>query len=241
MHISWYQGQGHLQRSRSNIRVMFSKDGCFGGISVSQTHLVFMNLCMSWKFLLASTLLYVFADNFDISFDSFLFDHIICVICFFILIFICFNYIILQNTVYVVCEYQKISIYSRISLNLFTKQSSCWRKQAFEYIFVNGESACSKRFLVLSTTTLSLKNNEPFPKQTLVFTCLQFKTFENNVGKREIAHNKQFLLFPQCLPLWRTFCHYHQILNCRWQTLSVWKSLKFVFWERVRQYKCYFT
>ena len=52
---------------------------------------------------------------------------------------------------------------------------------------------------------------EPFPKQALVFTCLQYKSFENTVGKGEIAHNKQFLLFPQCfLPVWITFCHFHQ-------------------------------
>ena len=36
--------------------------------------------------------------------------------------------------------------------------------------------------------------------------CLKFKSFENNVGKGEIACNEQFLLFPQCfLSLWRTF------------------------------------
>ena len=38
----------------------------------------------------------------------------------------------------------------------------------------------------------------PFPKQALVFTCLQFKSFENTVGKGEIARHKQFLPFPQC-------------------------------------------
>ena len=35
-----------------------------------------------------------------------------------------------------------------------------------------------------------------FPKQALVFMCLQYKSFENNVGKGEIARNEQFLLFP---------------------------------------------
>ena len=30
--------------------------------------------------------------------------------------------------------------------------------------------------------------------------------------------------------VWRTFCHFHQIKNCLLQTLSVWKSLKFVVW-----------
>ena len=74
----------------------------------------------------------------------------------------------------------------------------------------------------------------PFPKQALVFTCLQYKSFENIAGKGEIARNEQFLLFPQCfLYFQRTFYHFHQNQNCRLQTLSVWKSLKFVVWERV--------
>ena len=30
----------------------------------------------------------------------------------------------------------------------------------------------------------------PFPKQALVFMCLQYKSFENTVGKWEIAHNE---------------------------------------------------
>ena len=37
-----------------------------------------------------------------------------------------------------------------------------------------------------------------------------------------------FLLFR------RTFCHFHQIQNCRLQTLSVWKSLKLFVRERVQ-------
>ena len=37
--------------------------------------------------------------------------------------------------------------------------------------------------------------------------CLQYKSFENTVGKGEIARNEQFLLFPQCfLTIWKTFC-----------------------------------
>ena len=40
---------------------------------------------------------------------------------------------------------------------------------------------------------------KPVPKQDLVLTCLQYKSFENSVGKVEIACNEQFLLFPQCL------------------------------------------
>ena len=37
-----------------------------------------------------------------------------------------------------------------------------------------------------------------FPKQALVYTCLQYKSLKNTMGKGEIACYKQFLLFPQC-------------------------------------------
>ena len=51
-------------------------------------------------------------------------------------------------------------------------------------------------------------------------------------GKGEIVCHEQFLLFPLCfLPAWRTFWHFPQIWNCRLQTLSFQKSLKFVVWE----------
>ena len=35
---------------------------------------------------------------------------------------------------------------------------------------------------------------EPFPKYALVFMCLQYKSYENTVGKEEIAHDKQLLI-----------------------------------------------
>ena len=48
-------------------------------------------------------------------------------------------------------------------------------------------------------------NLKPFLKQALVFRCLQYKSFENAMGKGESAHKEQFLLFSQCfLPIWRT-------------------------------------
>ena len=42
--------------------------------------------------------------------------------------------------------------------------------------------------------------SKSFPKQALVFTCLQYKSFENTVGNGEIARNEQILLFPQSFP-----------------------------------------
>ena len=75
----------------------------------------------------------------------------------------------------------------------------------------------------------------PFPNKPWFFTCLQYKPFENTAGKGVIARNEQFLLFLPCfLRVSKTFCHFHRLWNCRLQTLSVWKSLKFVIWERVK-------
>ena len=68
----------------------------------------------------------------------------------------------------------------------------------------------------------------------MVFMCLQYKSSENTVGKGEIAHKEQFLLFPQCFPpIWRTFCHFHQIeiVVCKLfqfgsvQNIVVWESV----------------
>ena len=52
-------------------------------------------------------------------------------------------------------------------------------------------------------------------------------TDTRTVGKGEFARNEQFLLFPQCfLSVWKPVYIFHQILNCRLQSVSVWKSLK---------------
>ena len=58
---------------------------------------------------------------------------------------------------------------------------------------------------------------------------------KTTVEKGEIVRNEQFLLLPQCfLTFWITFSHVYQISSYRLQTLSVWKSLKFVVWESVK-------
>ena len=80
-------------------------------------------------------------------------------------------------------------------------------------------------------TPFDTPRKQPFPKQALDFMCLHYKSFENIMGKGEIARNEQFLLFPQCfLPVWSTFYRFLQILNCLLQSLSIWNSLKFVVW-----------
>ena len=63
---------------------------------------------------------------------------------------------------------------------------------------------------------------KPFSKQAVVFTCLQYKYFENTVGNGEIACKEQFFLFPNCfLTFGRTFHYFYDIHDCRRQILSV--------------------
>ena len=69
--------------------------------------------------------------------------------------------------------------------NTLGKGRKCWSPEFFSF-----HTWFSKVFLPCENTGL-------FPKQALVFTCLQYKSFENTVGKGDIAHNEQFLLFPQ--------------------------------------------
>ena len=93
-----------------------------------------------------------------------------------------------------------------------------------------GAVACiNSRFNTLSNKTMF----NPFLNKPW-FSRVCYTSLENTVGKGEIARNKQFLFFPQLLlTFWIIFSHVYQIPNCCLQTLSVWKSLKFVVWERV--------
>ena len=78
------------------------------------------------------------------------------------------------------------------------------------------------------------------PQTSSGFLCVCSASLLSTLwGKGEIARYEQFLLCPQCfLPIWRTFYHFHQIQICGLQTLSVWKSLRFVIWERVKIQVC---
>ena len=58
----------------------------------------------------------------------------------------------------------------------------------------------------------------PFPNKDLVLRVCNTSLLKS-LGKREIAHDKNFS-FPKCFePFWRTFHQYHEIWNCRLQTL----------------------
>ena len=55
------------------------------------------------------------------------------------------------------------------------------------------------------------KKRNPFLNKPW-FLRLHYQSLENTEEKGEIAHNEQFLLFPQrFLPFWKTLCHFHHI------------------------------
>ena len=74
---------------------------------------------------------------------------------------------------------------------------------------------------------------QPFPKQAVAFTCLEYKCFEKAVGKGEIVCKMQFHP-PVLFAFSENFPPCSQISYCCLQTLSVWKSMKFVIWEMVK-------
>ena len=66
-----------------------------------------------------------------------------------------------------------------------------------------------------------------------VFTCLQYKYFENTVGKVENARNEQFLLFQECcLILLENFLPFSSNLKLSSaNSFSLGESRTFVVWE----------
>ena len=86
--------------------------------------------------------------------------------------------------------------------------------------------------------TCSLKLNSrpdyPFPKQALVFTCLLYKSVEKTVRKRRNCSYQAISLFPAVFSIHlENFLPFLSNLKLWSANLSLWKSLKFVVWERV--------
>ena len=88
----------------------------------------------------------------------------------------------------------------------------------------------STMFLSYKKKSITIRcRQNPFPKKPWGL-CVCSTSLLKTLREKE---DKQSLLFPQCfLPIKRSLCHFHQILNCHLQTRSVWKCLKFVILER---------
>ena len=98
-------------------------------------------------------------------------------------------------------EWVKVQFYSEKEVHILAMTNCCCmtmelepKTQAVLALSVTDYQATGK---VINLHLISYS----FPKQALVFTCLQYKSFENTQGKGEIAHNKKFLFFPQCFLL----------------------------------------
>ena len=77
----------------------------------------------------------------------------------------------------------------------------------------------------------------PFQKKPWFLRVCSIGLLKTYQVKGEIARIEHFFLFSQCfLPVPKTFDNFYEIGNCRLQSLSVWKSLKFVVWEWVNQF-----
>ena len=92
----------------------------------------------------------------------------------------------------------------------------------------------SHRYIPTAFADINL-DLKPLPKQALAFTRLKYKPLKPLWEREKLLKMSKFLLSPSVLPFWRFFCLYHQIQKCHLQTLCVWKSLKFVVWERVNE------
>ena len=64
------------------------------------------------------------------------------------------------------------------------------------------------------------------------------QVFWKHFGEKEkLLITTIFFMLPQCfLPFYGTPCSFYAIWNCRLQTLTVWKSLEFVFGKGVTLY-----
>ena len=92
-----------------------------------------------------------------------------------------------------------------------------------------------ERVNALSNNNCRFSQNNPFPNKSWLLCVCITRLLKTLWEKEKLLVTSNFSFFPQCfLPVWRTVSHFHQIWNCCLQTLSVWKSLKFVVWKRVK-------
>ena len=75
------------------------------------------------------------------------------------------------------------------------------RDQTAQSVQSNPDLHCPQKLLVSSSVRTELALSQTSP----VFTSLLFKSFENTVGKGEIAHHGQFHLLPVIFTLLENF------------------------------------
>ena len=81
------------------------------------------------------------------------------------------------------------------------------------------------------TLPLTLSQTSPY-----YYLFANANLFENTVVKGEIALHEQFLRYPVFSTHLENLLPFYHIQNCRLQTLTVWKNLKFAVGKRVNCY-----
>ena len=95
------------------------------------------------------------------------------------------------------------------------------------------EISISCRNLFLNWCEMNMFN--PFPNKPWFLCVCNTGLWKTLWEKEKLLVTSNFSFSHSVfLPVWRTSCYFHQIQDCRLQTISVWKSLKFVVWERVK-------
>ena len=89
------------------------------------------------------------------------------------------------NGLKTLCEKEKLLVTSNFSFSHSVFKRLVLQTHKNQGLFGKGLK-CRLQF-VSTWTSLKFVICLPYPKQALVFTCLQYKSFENTVGKGEIA------------------------------------------------------
>ena len=113
-----------------------------------------------------------------------------------------------------------------------------WKRET-----IQGLSILYKFFMVFCHTVINSKHGNQYEHVVHVFVFLTHshtmtpfdapgkQAFWKHYGKRRNCSQWAISPFPTVFSTcWIAFCHFRQIWNCRLQTLSVWKSLKYVGW-----------
>ena len=72
---------------------------------------------------------------------------------------------------------------------------------------------------------------KPFPSKSWFLCVCSTSLLKTRLEKEKLL---VISIFSFSHSVWRTFCHFHLIWNCRLQPLSVSKTLTFVVWEKVK-------
>ena len=73
----------------------------------------------------------------------------------------------------------------------------------------------------------------PFPHNDTFWRLRETSLLKTLWEKEKLLVTNNFSFSHSVFYLWTIFFHFRQIWSCRLQTLSLWKSLKSVVWERV--------